>query len=93
MIPSPILPSPLVPYAASHVLTFSAEGTCTTLWTDKLPLAELGTMRMRRASWIDFNEHTQGWEVRFDPHAADFVFSDPSREACLAWEHEKLNQS
>jgi hypothetical protein len=29
------------------------------LWTDALPLAELGRLRVRRASWIDFNEHMQ----------------------------------
>jgi hypothetical protein len=29
--------------------------------------------------------------VRFDPHADDPVFSDPSREVCLAWENEQLN--
>lgn len=75
-----------------HVLTFAAEGSCSTLWTDKLPLAELGTMRVRRASWIDFNEHTQKWEVRFEPHADDAAFSDPSREACLAWENQQLNR-
>lgn len=74
-----------------HVLTFSEEGICSTLWTDKLPLAELGTIRVRRASWIDFNEHTQKWEVRFEPHTDNAIFSDASREACLAWENQQLN--
>jgi hypothetical protein len=75
----------------SHVITFPEDGTATTLWTDHIPLADLGHCRVRRASWIDWNEHTQRWEVRFDPHADDPVFSDPSREVCLAWENEQLN--
>jgi len=75
----------------THVLTFENDGTAHTLRTDAFPLTELGNLRVRRASWIDWNEHTQRWEVRVDPHADDPVFSDPSREACLAWEHEHLN--
>ncbi|MGB8166153.1 MAG: hypothetical protein WCF18_01595 [Chthoniobacteraceae bacterium] len=77
--------------AFSHVITFPEDGTATTLWTDHIPLADLGHCRVRRASWIDWNEHRQRWEVRFDPHADDPVFSDSSREKCLAWENEQLN--
>ncbi|MEA3207890.1 MAG: hypothetical protein QOE70_947 [Chthoniobacter sp.] len=75
----------------THILTFEEDGSAHTLWTDALPLAELGTLRVRRASWIDFNEHTQRWEVRLDPHADDPVFSHFSRQACLTWENETLN--
>ena len=90
---SPESTPPLVPCATtSHVLTFEDDGGCHTLWTDKLPLSDLGTLRVRRASWIDFNEHTQRWEVRFDPHSDDPVFTHPSREECLRWENEKLNR-
>jgi hypothetical protein len=78
--------------AFSDTITFHEDGTATTLWTDHIPLADLGQCRVRRASWIDWNEHTQRWEVRFDPHADDPVFSDPSREACLAWENWHFNQ-
>jgi hypothetical protein len=76
----------------NHVITFDDDGTANTLWTDKLPLAELGTMKVKRASWIDFNEGTQQWEVRFDPNDNAPAFTDPSREACLAWEDAQLNR-
>ena len=75
----------------THILTFDDDGGCHTMWTDKLPLAELGTLRVRRASWIDFNDQRQQWEVRLDPHADDPVFCDRSRERCLRWEHERFN--
>lgn len=77
--------------AEAHVLTFDDDGTASTLWTDKLPLAELGRLTVTRASWIDWNPETQEWEVRFDPDG-NVVFSDPSRTACLAWENAQLNR-
>jgi len=75
-----------------HTITFKPDGTARTLWTDSLPLRELGTLSIRRASWIDFNEHTQEWEVRFDPHADDPVFTNATRSECIRWEHDQLNQ-
>ena len=75
-----------------HVINFGDDGTAQTLWTDLIPLAELGHLRVQRASWIDWNEHTQKWEVRLSPHADDPVFSHESREVCLQWEHQLLNQ-
>ncbi len=76
----------------ASILTFHPDGTVGALWTDALPLGELGPMTVRRASWIDFNEHTQQWEVRFDPHADNAEFSHASRAECLRWEQETLNQ-
>jgi hypothetical protein len=75
------------------LISFSDDGTATALHTDIIPLQSLGTCRIRRASWIDFNEVTQEWEVRFDPHATQPEFSDPSRAACLAWEHDYFLKS
>jgi hypothetical protein len=77
-----------------HILTFHSNGTATTLYTDKLPLRELGTLAVQRASKIEFNNSTQEWEVRFtfgEP-PAEPAFSHPSREECLKWEREQLNQ-
>lgn len=73
-------------------LTFPPDGPATCLYSDLIPLTTLGTLTVRRASWIDWNERTQEWEVRFGPHDDHPVFSDPSRTACIAWEHEKLDQ-
>ncbi len=73
-------------------LTFHPDGTARCLYTDAIPLATLGTLRVRRASWIDFNEHTQQWEVRFSPMSDKPVFTHASREECLRWEHQQLDR-
>ena len=53
MTPSPDSLPPLVLCPAnSHALTFENDGSAHMLWTDALPLGELGTLRVRRASWI-----------------------------------------
>ena len=62
----------------NHVITFDDDGTANTLWTDKLPLAELGTMKVKRASWIDFNEGTQKWEIC--PHHPSYFHDDVPRK-------------
>ena len=72
-------------------ITFNPDGSASALYTDAFPLRALGTLTVRRASWIDFNEHTQQWEVRLSPHADDPVFTHPSREECIRWEHLHLD--
>ena len=77
------------------ILNFHPNGTADCLYSDLIPLTDLGQLSVRRASWIEFNAATQQWEVRFDgPRDQDSepLFSNPSREACLAWEHEQLDQ-
>ena len=64
------------------------EGRC--LYTEAIDLAAIGPLRIRRATNIEFNEATQQWEVR-DAGGA-LLHSDPSREACLIWEHRHFNQ-
>ena len=70
------------------IITFNPDATAVALWNEVIPLQELGAITIRRASWIDFNEHTQKWEVRLEPHADDFVFTHASREECLRWERK-----
>ena len=69
-------------------ITFSPNATASCLHTDAIPLQSLGYCRTRRASWIDFNENTQEWEVRFAPHSLTCEYSHPSRQSCLDWELE-----
>jgi len=69
--------------------TFHPDGSATMFTEDDsvIPPQAIGHItRAARISWIDFNEHRQVWEVRLDPHADNPVFSDPSYEACRAWE-------
>jgi len=67
-------------------------GALTCLWTDKVPLAELGHVQVERASSIEFNHTKQEWEVRFTNSSDVVAFSDPSRERCVAWEIETINR-
>ena len=71
-----------------HVLSVLPDGTINCLWTDSLPLAELGNLEIKRASTIEFSELMQMWEVCIDGTP---VYSSPSRSACLEWEHEHFN--
>ena len=76
-------------------LTFRPDGTIYGLWTDALPLQDLGTLDVTRASRVEFNAATQQWEVRFahTPDTAPADFSDASRDTCLTWERETLNNT
>jgi hypothetical protein len=75
----------------THTLSVEEDGTIETLWTDALPLAELGTMTMKRASRIEFNEEIQMWEV-FIEGSRSAVYANQSRRACLDWEIEYFNR-
>lgn len=74
---------------SAHAIRFDPDGTAVCLWTEALPLAELGTLLVTRASNVEFNHTKQVWEVIFDSKVA---FSHPSRAECIAWEVATLNK-
>lgn len=84
-------------------LRITPDGRIQGLWTDEVQLCELGVVRVRRASHVEFDDSRQCWTVR--PAAtASFLrkwlarlLSGPtdcivhrahSRSHALAWEHE-----
>jgi hypothetical protein len=71
-----------------HILSVATDGTLRCLWTDDLPLAEMGQIAIDRASTIEFAHEAQQWQVLINGEVA---FSHPSRENCLAWEHRHFN--
>ena len=73
-----------------HVLTFTANGEGHGLYTEAVELAAIGTLTIQRASTIEFNGTKQQWELR-DP-GGQLLHTDPSRVACLSWEHQHFNQ-
>ena len=77
----------------NHCITFATDGTARTLWTDDLPLHDLGTLTVERASTIEFNLTKQEWEVRLvrKKKPSPVMFSHPSRAECIAWEHRFFN--
>jgi hypothetical protein len=50
-------------------ISFQPDGTAQCLWTEVLPLHELGLLHITRASDIEFNNSTQHWEVKGKRHA------------------------
>ena len=70
-----------------HVLP---DGTIKGLYTEALDLNTLGLLEVKRALAIEFDNPAQVWRV-FDPYGRN-VYESPSREDCLAWEREHLNQ-
>ena len=70
----------------AHIITFGTSGTARCLWTEAVPLQELGWLDLQRASTVEFNHTTQVWEVRLASAPDAVVFMHPSREACLNWE-------
>jgi len=72
-----------------NTLRFDPGGSIDCLYTEAIDLRALGRLHVVRATDIRFNPVTQHWDV----HAADtgkLLHSDPSREACLAWERTNL---
>ena len=62
------------------------------LHTEMIDLRELGRLKARRATTIEFNEVSQRWEVR-ELMGGNVCFSDPSRQACLDWEHKTFGRT
>lgn len=75
----------------NHVITFAADGTARCLWTEAVPLHQLGRLDIHRASQIEFNRSAQVWEVRLASNPGAVAFSHSSRDACLEWEREIIN--
>jgi hypothetical protein len=69
-------------------ISFKPDGTAQCLWTEALPLQELGRLEITRASNIEFNNATQQWEVKDCKGKVRFFAR--SRSACLEWENQNL---
>jgi len=69
-------------------ISFNPNGSAHCLWTDAIPLHELGRLEITRASSIEFNNSTQHWEVK--DHKGKVQFISKSRTACLDWEQQNL---
>jgi hypothetical protein len=69
-------------------ISFTPDRTALCLWTEALPLHELGRLEIRRASNIEFNNTTQHWEVKDLKNRIRFIAR--SRSACLEWEQTNM---
>jgi hypothetical protein len=73
----------------ASTLRFDPGGHIGCLYTEVIDLRALGRLEVFRATDIRFCEKTQQWNVRC-ASTGKLLHSDPSREACLAWEHANL---
>jgi hypothetical protein len=69
-------------------ISFKPDGTALCLWTEAVPLHELGRLEITRATNIEFNNATQQWEVKDSKRQVRFFAK--SRIACLEWEQQNL---
>jgi hypothetical protein len=74
----------------THVLKFDPAGNGHGLYTEAIDLSSLGALEIVRASSIEFNNAAQQWEVK--SAEGKLMFSHPSRQACLDWEHQYFNR-
>ena len=73
---------------SAHAIRFDPDGTATALWTEVLPLAELGTLQVSRASEIEYNNFSGMWECRIN---GEILCFSKSRQFCLDFEHQHIN--
>ena len=71
-------------------LIFTPDGNGRCLYSEIIDLSGIGPLSMRRATTIEFDDAIQRWIVR----SLDGVrlFDNPSRQVCLDWEREHLEQ-
>ncbi len=74
---------------AAFIITIAGDGSVRCLWTEALPLHELGRLDIQRALSIEFDNQAQAWRV-FDA-MGDCLYCSPSRDKCMAWEQQYLN--
>ena len=70
-------------------LRFNPGGSIDCLYTEAIDLRALGRLQVFRATDIRFCEKSQQWNIRC-ASTGGLLHSDPSREACLAWERDHL---
>ena len=70
------------------VLHFAINGTAHCLWTEAVPLHQLGRLETHRATNIEFNNATQHWEVKDQKRSVRFFggtrHTGPATEATAA---------
>ena len=70
-------------------LRFQPGGQIDCLYTEAIDLRALGRLHVVRATVILFCEKSQQWKVRCAT-TGKLLLTDPSRDACLAWENTHL---
>ena len=72
------------------LITFKRDGSACGLYTELIPLNEIGKLEVSRASTIEFNNSSQHWEVK--NRKGRVLYFHRHRGPCLAWEHQHFNR-
>ncbi len=72
-----------------YIISFYQNGTANCLWTEAIPLQEIGRLEITRASHVEFNNTTQQWVVK--DRKKKVRFFSKSRSACLEWEQKNFS--
>lgn len=70
-------------------ILFHKNGLGSCFYTEAIPLATLGRLRIHRVTSINWNPKRQTWEVR--NKKGKLLHDATSREACIEWEKVKFN--
>ena len=68
----------------ASVITFNTSGQGSCLYTELIDLQSIGSLYVRRASFVEFDNERQGWQVKNE--LGRVLFFATTRAACLAWE-------
>jgi hypothetical protein len=71
-------------------LFISPNGIITCLYSEQIPLAKIGRLKIKRFTKVEFNSVTGKWEVLEKGRS---IFSNVSRETCLTWERNYFNKT
>lgn len=71
-------------------IDFDTSGTGHCLYGETIDLHTIGTLQVRRASRVAFNETTQHWEV-LPSDGSEPMFTHPFRSRCLDWERTHMH--
>jgi hypothetical protein len=85
---TPMITPALIPSETAYVI---GGGTVTALAGGPLSLAELGPRTTKRASCLEFNPHTNAWEV-LDPVTRRVLHRDADYGSALRWETTHFNR-
>lgn len=73
------------------VIQFDPTGQGKCLFTEAVPLHEIGSLDVTRASTVEFSPRWQHWEVKIPGDPITVLYADSSRDACINWEIEHFN--
>ena len=71
-------------------LIFTPDGTGHAIYSEAIPLDRIGPLHIERATSIEYDNQAQYWRV-CDP-TGFALFNSPSRQECLVWERQFLQQ-